>query len=264
MTDVLGTSAFTEWESWRADREEALRAPHGWLAPVALYWLGERPERLDGVLGDWWIDHDVVNVRLREGESLTVDGAEIRGEAALWQVGDAVPFVAHDRFQYELLVRDGHFGLRVRDPEAPTRTHFSGIPTYDYDPAWVVSASFERAPASDQIVVGTTIPWQRQVHSLLGRARFTRDGVDVEVLLTGSGSGATLLFRDKTSGVTTYGASRTVHVDLADGDDEALLDFNRSVNLPCALTDFCTCPVPPPENIIPIAIEAGEKKPLKA
>ena len=41
-----------------------------------------------------------------------------------------------------------------------------------------------------------------------------------------------------------------------------ILDFNYSGNFPCAYTDFATCPVSPVENKLPIAIEAGEKKPL--
>ena len=41
-----------------------------------------------------------------------------------------------------------------------------------------------------------------------------------------------------------------------------IIDFNRAVNLPCAYTDFATCPLPPAENRLPIAIEAGEKTPL--
>ena len=39
------------------------------------------------------------------------------------------------------------------------------------------------------------------------------------------------------------------------------LDFNRAVNLPCAYTQFATCPLPPAENHLAIAVEAGEKLP---
>jgi uncharacterized protein (DUF1684 family) len=41
-----------------------------------------------------------------------------------------------------------------------------------------------------------------------------------------------------------------------------MLDFNRTVNLPCAFSDhFPICPVAPPANRLPFAIEAGEKTP---
>jgi uncharacterized protein (DUF1684 family) len=42
-----------------------------------------------------------------------------------------------------------------------------------------------------------------------------------------------------------------------------VLDFNRAANLPCAYTDLATCPLPPPENRLPVAIEAGEKIPAE-
>ena len=40
-----------------------------------------------------------------------------------------------------------------------------------------------------------------------------------------------------------------------------VIDFNRATNLPCAYTDHATCPLPPAGNRLPVAVEAGEKKP---
>ena len=42
-----------------------------------------------------------------------------------------------------------------------------------------------------------------------------------------------------------------------------MLDFNRAVNLPCAYTELATCPLPPAENRLPVAVEAGEKIPYE-
>ena len=42
-----------------------------------------------------------------------------------------------------------------------------------------------------------------------------------------------------------------------------VLDFNRAVNLPCAYTDLATCPLPPAENRLTVAIEAGEQIPYE-
>jgi uncharacterized protein (DUF1684 family) len=39
-----------------------------------------------------------------------------------------------------------------------------------------------------------------------------------------------------------------------------VLDFNEALNPPCAFTPFATCPLPPRENRLPIAVTAGEKK----
>ena len=46
-------------------------------------------------------------------------------------------------------------------------------------------------------------------------------------------------------------------------DGTVALDFNRAANLPCAYTDLATCPLPPAENRLPVAIDAGEQIPYE-
>ena len=41
-------------------------------------------------------------------------------------------------------------------------------------------------------------------------------------------------------------------------DDSVVLDFNKAYNPPCAFTAFATCPLPPKQNNLPLAVEAGE------
>ncbi len=68
------------------------------------------------------------------------------------------------------------------------------------------------------------------------------------------------VLRDATSGQETYGACRFLVGDAL--GDTIVLDFNKSINPPCAFTDHATCPLPPPENRLELRIEAGEKLPL--
>jgi len=70
-----------------------------------------------------------------------------------------------------------------------------------------------------------------------------------------------VLFVDETSGKTTYAANRSLSVGAPDADGKVVIDFNRATNLPCAYTDHATCPLPPAGNRLPVAVEAGEKKP---
>jgi len=63
--------------------------------------------------------------------------------------------------------------------------------------------------------------------------------------------------------VTTYAANRSLQIDTPDAEGFVTLDFNRATNLPCAYTDFATCPLPPADNRLPIAVEAGEKIPYE-
>jgi uncharacterized protein (DUF1684 family) len=70
-----------------------------------------------------------------------------------------------------------------------------------------------------------------------------------------------VLFTDATSGVTTYPGARVLSIDEPDADGSVMLDFNRASNLPCAFTDYATCPVAPAANRLAVAVEAGEKNP---
>ena len=44
------------------------------------------------------------------------------------------------------------------------------------------------------------------------------------------------------------------------GDDgKVILDFNKAYNPPCAFSEFTTCPLPPPQNMMKVRVAAGEK-----
>lgn len=65
-------------------------------------------------------------------------------------------------------------------------------------------------------------------------------------------------FRDQTSGKETYGAGRYLDVEPRD-DDAYTLDFNRAYHPYCAHDDAWACILPPPENTLPVRVEAGER-----
>lgn len=67
-------------------------------------------------------------------------------------------------------------------------------------------------------------------------------------------------FYDKTNGKLTYGGGRYLDVKMQAVGDSLTLDFNKAYNPYCAYNDRYACPVPPPENRLDIAIEAGEKQ----
>lgn len=68
-------------------------------------------------------------------------------------------------------------------------------------------------------------------------------------------------FRDATSGRETYGAGRylEIAVDHGPSGETALIDFNVAYNPYCAYSPYYSCPVPPTENTLPVAITAGER-----
>ena len=71
--------------------------------------------------------------------------------------------------------------------------------------------------------------------------------------------GLFIVFTDQTAGDTTYPACRFLSTDAPDSNGHVMLDFNRATNPPCAYTDFATCPLPPPQNRLPVPVAAGEQ-----
>lgn len=69
-----------------------------------------------------------------------------------------------------------------------------------------------------------------------------------------------LAFADATSANETYGAGRYLDVKKVPGASSVILDFNQAYNPYCAYSEKYSCPFPPKENILKIAIQAGEKK----
>lgn len=67
-------------------------------------------------------------------------------------------------------------------------------------------------------------------------------------------------FMDATSGVETYGAGRYLELEPED-DGSYTLDFNLAYNPFCVYDPRFSCPITPPENRLPVRIEAGERMP---
>lgn len=67
-----------------------------------------------------------------------------------------------------------------------------------------------------------------------------------------------LPFTDITNGGETYGGGRYMDIEEINGD-EIILDFNRAYSPYCAYEDGFSCPIPPKENDLKLAVKAGEK-----
>jgi hypothetical protein len=67
-------------------------------------------------------------------------------------------------------------------------------------------------------------------------------------------------FKDATNRTETYGGGRYIDIVIPKGD-EVILDFNLAYNPNCAYgSDKYSCPIPPRENRLTVAIKAGEKR----
>ena len=240
-----------DWQAWRDARERRLRDPRGWLAITAIHWLTAEPQRFDDLPGQWSADGGVTVV-LAPGETLTAGGTTLAdGAHRLGPLDDAGLTVTFGGAVAQVADRDGDPIVRPRHPDSPNLLAYRGTPCYPPDPGWVLPGRFEAYPAPDGEAVGEVV--------------FEHDGAEHRLVAWGEDDGSLwILFRDATSGATTYPANRQLLLAPPSADGAVTIDLNRAYNMPCAYTDVATCPVPPAANTLPFAVEAGEQTPLMA
>lgn len=261
-TEPAGSFA-REWQLWHAEHEHALAAPYGFLAITALHRVDAEPRRFDGVPGTWRTGAGGAVVALDPDEELAVDGLPV----AVTHTFAAVPERGGHQATYgdtvlEVAKRGGQIFLRPRHPLHPLRAQFRGTPTFAPHPRWAVRAHFAALDRPRPTTVRAAVEGLEHVYDALGTVRFTLDGQEHTLTaLRGYDHRLLLLFTDETSGVTTHPATRVLLAEPPGPDGTLVLDFNRTANLPCAYTAYATCPLPPPENRLTVAIEAGEQLP---
>ena len=254
-----------EWEAWHRAHEARRTDPHGFLAVTGLYWLRDEPQRIPGVPGRWTTGLGGPVVQLEDDEQLTLGDAALVGRHDFGVIPERGGLtVAFEGGVAEIAKRGGHDIVRPRHPDHTFLGAYDGTPIYVPNPIWRVPATFVEYAVPRPTEVGAAVDGLTHVYDAPGYLEFSLRGETFRlVAFPGHTPGELLvLFSDATSGLTTYAANRSISVAAPDADGATIIDFNRAVNLPCAYTDFATCPLPPAENRLPIAIEAGEKTPL--
>lgn len=266
-TQGIEQSVFAaQWEQWHTAHQQALADPHGFLAVTGLHWLDGTPTRFGDAPGAWSTTDEGVVVDLAEGEQLTLDGTTLTGRHAFGVLAERSSlFPAAGDAVIEVAKRGGHDIVRPRHPEHPLRTRYTHTPAYRPDPRWAVTGRYLPFGEPRPTTVGAAVEGLQHVYDAPGQVEFELDGSAHRLTaFNGHAPGSLLLlFTDATSGVTTYAANRSLSVAAPDAHGRVELDFNRAVNLPCAYTDLATCPLPPAENRLRFAVEAGEKIPLE-
>ncbi len=166
-------------------------------------------------------------------------------------------------FTLVAIQRGDRFALRVKDAKAPTLTGFHGLNWYAPEEKYRVLAKWiPYAPPHDvniPTVLGTV-----DREKVPGAAEFTFDGQTARLEPVVDDDRMFFILRDTTSRSTTYGSGRFLYTELPthglDKPGELWLDFNQLQNPPCAYTPYATCPLPPAQNRLAVAIPAGEKR----
>jgi uncharacterized protein len=268
VLDIPAGKDFTaDWHEWHKKHEDRLAAPDGFLAITSINWLTETPARFPDAPGEWAADASGITVDLAPGEELTLDGARITGRHHFGQIPERGGLFPEDADGvYEVAKRGGNDILRPRHPGSALRAGFRGTPAYAPDSRWVIQGRYRPFAEPRDVTVGSVVEGLQHVYAAPGAVEFEVDGQPLALTaFNGSAPGSLhILFTDATSGVTTYPANRSLQVPAPGADGTVILDFNRATNLPCAYTTFATCPLPPAENRLPVAVEAGEQIPYEA
>jgi len=149
--------------------------------------------------------------------------------------------------------------LRVWDPQGQQAHDFAGFKWFDIQPDYRVVGRFipDQAPRTMKVVntFGDLDEYKTE-----GVVEFTLRGRTLRLRpFTTRPKRFYFVFKDASSGVETYDAARFLYSDLRD-DGTTVLDFNQAYNPPCSFNPYTTCPIPLPENRMPVKVLAGEQK----
>ena len=160
-----------------------------------------------------------------------------------------------------------HFITETRSPLAESDTAM--LDFFSPDASWKVKASFERTLDTQPFDL-PTYSGRAAKYQQYGILTFEKNGKKFSMSVYQSLRLMTsqkyfdylfLPFSDLTNDESTYGGGR--YIDLRTGDigpdQTMLIDFNKCYNPWCAYSDGYNCPIPPRENQLDIAVQAGEK-----
>jgi hypothetical protein len=170
-------------------------------------------------------------------------------------------------------IKVGRFTLRlshqrypaiiVFDPQSPHFKADKGLKWFPVDLTWRYELALTPDPKPDTVIILSTRGNRRRAVRMgwfefvtpagapchLAASRLLEPGVGENDL--------SLFFRDATTGRESYGTGRYLDPErLPDG--RYLLDFNLCYNPACAVSEHYNCPIPPRENVLKVAVRAGE------
>jgi uncharacterized protein len=289
---LLAAAAFSQdeaWQkelaAWRSQHIADLQRPDGWLSLTGLEWLqtgdnsfgsaadnkihlaGANPAHV-GILRFDGNSVELVPPQAGFPPDLRVADAPAR-EQLLPVEADSdknAPHLTIGTLNMYVIRRADRYALRVKDSKSPTLVGFRGLHWYEADAKFRVKAKWipYNPPKSITLTTLTGTVYSRPVP---GAAEFELGGKTHRLEPVVEDPAKAQLFfilRDMTSATTTYKSCRFLYTVLptkgVDKPGELWLDFNKLENPPCAYTPYATCPLPPAQNRLPIALPAGEKR----
>ncbi|WP_055143480.1 DUF1684 domain-containing protein [Jiulongibacter sediminis] len=174
----------------------------------------------------------------------------------------AVYSLTQNQKSYEQIMqedREGYLETMLSMEESPI-AGIDGFTDFNYYPInedYNVTADFEEVIGSKGFTIFMTDGSQEQL-DMVGTATFELNGEQQKVTVYDEGETLLLPFRDPTNDKGTYGGGRYINIERTN-TNKLFIDFNKAHNFYCAYNEAFVCPVPPQENTLTVAVEAGEK-----
>ncbi|MCW5911678.1 MAG: DUF1684 domain-containing protein [Cyclobacteriaceae bacterium] len=263
-----------EIATWQAKRVEDLKAPNGWLNLVGLHWLEPGinsfgsassntvifPEgKIAAQAGYFFVKDNIVTITVNNGVPVFANGKAVTSRVIFHPDSARATTLTSGDLQWNIIQRDSKLGIRLRDRASAEVQSFTGIDRFELNPDYRIEARWEAADSARTIditnVLGQTTP-QRSPGTLV----FKLEGKEQRLDALAGRDELFIIFADATSGHETYGGGRFVYTGLPDkATNTVVIDFNKAYNPPCVFTPYATCPLPPGQNVLSVAIPAGEK-----
>jgi len=268
------TSFSADTQKWREQHETEIKAEDGWLTVSGLFWLKEGTttigtgEKSDIVLparsapvtvGSLELNNGVVSLRVSDGVVVQVNDKPVQEYVMTFETDKPPDQFNVGSLKLGVIKRGNRYGLRVRDKNSPARLHFKGLKWFPARENYRIIATFTAYDEPKEIRIMNVLGDELKLKTP-GLLTFTLNGQKFELRpVIEDEKKLFIIFRDLTAAKTTYPAGRFLYADLPK-DGKVVLDFNRAENPPCAFTEFATCPLPPRQNFMNTAINAGEMR----
>ena len=260
----------------RAEAATSLTAPFDWLSLVALEWLKPGLTTVGSAPGNTVVlagapahllsaeQKDGTVVLVAADPSLRLNNQPVHAGTTLSDKEDEADALSSGTLRLWAIQRGDRRYLRIKDSNAPARLHFHGLRWYAPNPSLRITAQWIPYTTPHSFITHNQIG-QSYSTPVPGYVQFTLNGATHTLLpLATSEKYPWFVFRDETYRSETYGGGRFLYTDPpSNGPSKpgtVILDFNEATNPPCAYSPYATCPLAAPENRLPIAIPAGEKR----
>ena len=259
-------------QEWQHQRIERLKGKNGWLNLAGLFWLEEGensfgsdpsndivfPEKSEAFCGMLTLNDGKVTLQAKDGVNITSGDTLVTQLSLGHDHSKNTTHLQQGDLAWYIIKRGERYGIRIRDYKHPRIEEVDHIPSYPIQTEYVVEASLVPFDEPKIMEVATPIEGFTETYECPGELHFEINRNKLRLHPFKSGERYFLVIADETTGIDTYGAGRYMYT-RPDSTGRIILDFNKAYNPPCAFSPFATCPMPPRENFLPVAIEAGEK-----